>query len=177
MNILNIHGYRGVKDNTNFRILNSIPDSIVISQYFDYDTTDPKSIENYLGNLIEDNNIDIIVATSFGAFFGKILSVKHKIPLMATNPCLIPDISLKAIAPEYFNEANSRYVDGVCKINSCAGYKGDVFILGDSDEVIDHDNITRVIAKDATLYTVPGGHQLEESKYRDILIKEVTKKL
>ena len=176
MKVLNIHGYKGSSKNTNFHILNSLNNDIeVISQLFDYDTTDPSCIERYLSNLIEDNNVELIVATSFGAFFGRLLSMKYNVPIIATNPCLRPDISLKAIAPEYFNEHNSKYVEEAFRTNLSGGYNKAVFILGDKDEVIDHDHITRVIAKDATFYTVSGNHHLEKDEYRDILTKEVSK--
>lgn len=174
MKVLNIHGYNGSNQNTNFKILEALKPVVeVISPQFDYITASPDYIEKCLVKLVEDNDIELVVATSFGAFFGRLLSIKYNIPIIATNPCLRPDISLKAIAPEYFNEHNSRYIEETLRTNSCKGYEGDVFILGSEDEVIDHDSITRVIAKDATFYTVSGNHHLKEDEYRDILIKEV----
>lgn len=176
MKVLNIHGYNGSSRNTNFKILESLESvAEVISPQFDYITTSPEYIEKCLVKLVEDNDIELVVATSFGAFFGRLLSIKHNVPIIATNPCLRPDISLKAIAPEYFNKYNSRYVEEALRTNLSGGYNKAVFILGDKDEVIDHDYITRVIAKDATFYTVSGNHHLEEDEYRDILIKEVSK--
>lgn len=178
MNILNIHGYGGSGQNTNYSILSSMQGNIdVISPTLDYLSFDPYSVECDLCQIVENNCVGLIVATSFGAFFGKQLSLKYNIPLIATNPCLRPEISLRKIAPEYFSQSNSVFVEQRELIASSAGYKTDVFIVGHDDEVIDHESITKPNAVGATFHEVEGGHKLDKDIYEEILIEEVSRHL
>ena len=165
MNILNIHGYKGDKFNTNYRILTEAGHS-VFSFTIDYESHDPKEIIEFLDNVILEDQINLIVATSFGAFFGKLLSIKFNIPLIATNPCLKPSESLKPIVPEA-NWISNKEAELFAK-----NWVNDIFIVGKDDTVVD-PAITRRIAKSATIYEVAGGHVLLESDYSNVLLDKV----
>ena len=173
MKILNLHGYNGQPSNTNYEILTELGYPVGSPQ-LNYGTEDPNKIVEYLSNYIKDWNIDLIVATSFGAFFGKILSLKYNIPLIATNPCLSPDVSLIKIAPEYFSDdKKAQFIFDNVEKNDLAGYKGNVFIVGTKDEIVD-PKLTYVQAYNARIYKVANGHhQLNIDSYRRILEKEV----
>lgn len=178
MVILNIHGYQGSPENTNFKILHeskltSSQDVEIISPSFDYDRATAEGIFAALVDFIIDYDIDLIVATSLGAFFGKCLSSEYKIPIIATNPCLRPDISLIPFASEWVGN-NFDFIKRTLQIIKDEGYSNDVFIVGDSDDVVD-PRITFSEAHDATIIHVKGGHSLEAENYRDVLLKEVSK--
>lgn len=168
MRILNIHGYNGQPFNTNYTILSNHNYS-VISQFFDYSIEHPQHVETVLTRVIKDNNIDLIVATSYGAFIGKQLSIKLTLPLIATNPCLRPDISLEHIDCEFVVN-NRSYIDAAISLYST--FENDIFIVGANDEVVD-PNITKELAHDSTIIEVPGGHHLDSTAYSEILLKGV----
>lgn len=173
MNILNIHGYNGSRDNTNYHILNDAGFR-VFSYTISYDTTDPVLVEYLLADTILTHSIDLVVATSFGSFFGKIISNTCDVRFIATNPCFKPSIILRNIAPHYFTEVNEDCIAKGEKFIASCDWNNDVIFLGDQDEVIDH-NITKSIARSATFYIVPGGHKLQRRSYEDKLIQEVKK--
>ena len=174
MNILNIHGYKGDKINTNFRILTEAG-YIVTSLTIDYDSHDPDEIIDFLSNIVKERDIKLIVAASFGAFFGKILSVNLNIPLIATNPCLKPSESLKPIAPEYFaDKAKANWISNKEAELFAKNWVNDIFIVGKDDTVV-NPAITRRIAKSATIYEISGSHQMFMFDYHHILIDEVIK--
>lgn len=160
--ILNIHGFAGKSTNTNYSILTELGCS-VISPQLDYEAETIEETYKKLSKLVSENDITQIVATSYGSFFGKLLSTQYNIPLLATNPCLRPDISLAAIAPEYVYK-NRKAISKIVRENSCSDFSDDCFVLGDNDTVIDH-SLTRNIAKKATIEVVPGGHSLETKPY------------
>lgn len=172
MKILNLHGYRGSSSNTNFRILSEAGNE-VISPQIDHNSYNPEELVRILSDMIEAEKPELIVATSFGTFFGKILSCKYNIRLIATNPCLRPEISLKKIAPEYFSPGFESIILKYVANNRKTGYAKDTFIIGNSDEVIDHNAITLIEANEAKLISVEGKHRLDRKNYEDILMKEV----
>lgn len=176
MTILNLHGYNGSCENTNFSILSNEvvgPEVEIISPQLDYLSTDSNIILDQLSKLVEDAEVKLIVATSFGAFFGKILSVKYQLPLVATNPCLDPAACLSQLAPEYFTDYNKKeFVAINMQANNQAGYLDNVFILGINDSIIKSE-LTCLQAADASFYFVEGGHQLDPTIYRHILSHEV----
>lgn len=174
MKVLNLHGYKGKYNNTNFSLLRDAGYE-VISPQTEYDDFSPTEVVEMLSKIVEEEKPDLIVATSFGTFFGKILSCKYNIRLIATNPCLRPEISLKRIAPDYFKEGFESEIVKYVFSNEHRGYREDTFIIGNNDEVIDHNRITMNEAALATLITVEGKHRLGRVNYEDILLKEIAK--
>lgn len=174
MKILNLHGYKGSYNNINFNILKDAGYEVVSPQ-LDYDNLRPYEVVRILSDLVEKEKPGLITATSFGTFFGKILSCKYNIRLIATNPCLRPEISLKRIAPDYFKEGFESEIVKYVFSNEHRGYKEDTFIIGNNDEVIDHNRITVNEAALANLITVEGKHRLDRKNYEEVLLKEITK--
>lgn len=174
MNILNIHGFRGSSDNTNFRILDDAGYS-VLSFQIDYESTSAKTVTTFLSSACEIYNIDLIVATSYGSYFANIVSFENSIPFIATNPCIYPEISLKNIAPEYVQREH-LFLESTDANTTRFGinWERGTFITGDADEVIDHSLAEDIFDK-ATRFVVTGGHQLQRGVYETILLKEVAK--
>lgn len=96
--ILNLHGLFGNPENFNYKVLNSSFSDIseVISPSIDFES-DPYSI---LKMLLEED-FDLIVANSFGGFFGYILSNIKNIPAILCNPCIPPSNYILNLVPEY----------------------------------------------------------------------------
>lgn len=174
MKILNLHGYKGSSNNTNFRIIQDAGYEVVSPQ-LEYDDYRPSEVVDILSRIVEKEHPDLIVATSFGTFFGKILSYRYNIRLVATNPCLRPEISLRRIAPDYFKEGFEFEIVKYVATNQSTWYTQDTFIIGDKDEVIDHRQITMNEAALSTLIVVEGKHRLNRKNYEEILLKEIAK--
>lgn len=172
MKILNIHGFDGHCYNSNFQVLKKLGHDVVSPQ-LDYRFESPIQIMSQLLEISFSDDFDLIVATSFGAFFAKMLSIITGKHCILTNPCLRPDISLKKLAPEYFTRKNDLIIEkGVRFLWNRADYSGDIIIIGDDDEVIDHYDITLWEAFNAKFYHIPGGkHRLEEEQL-DPCLKE-----
>lgn len=167
MNILNIHGFRGTAENVNYRIASSCGYSITSPQ-LDYEVMNPYVVEKYLSYLVEQHNVNLILATDLGAFFGKVLAIKYKLPCIFTNPCFRPDISLRNIAPEYFNNCTAFYINSAVNRIEKSSFLRDVIILGSEDYVVS-PSITTAMAPTALIYTVPGGHYLTTESCSEII--------
>lgn len=169
MNVLNIHGYAGTAENTNYSILHEAGYN-VISFAIDYDSCAASDVEEFLLAAVKVYQIGLIVATSYGSYFANILSAKLAIPFIATNPCVCPLISLKKLSPdycireeEYFKCMSQEYQNN---------WENGIFILGNKDEVIDHSITKKVIGK-AKTYMVSGAHKLSRESYEKQLLLEV----
>ncbi len=169
MNILNIHGYAGTYENTNYTIMHEAGYKVT-GFTIDYDSCQALDVENFLSSAIKVYNIGLIVATSYGSFFANILSARFDIPFIATNPCVDPSVSLLKISPEYcmremlyFKRRKEDYYNN---------WRKGIFILGNEDEVIDH-TITESVIGDARKYKVQGGHKLNRFTYESLLLKEI----
>lgn len=172
MKVLNIHGYKGKSNNGNFRILTEAGYT-VSSLQLDYDASDLESIYNRLVEEVESFHPDIIVATSFGSFFAKHISLNFNIPCILVNPCLRPEISLRRIAPEFFDSTREEQVTRWVEEHK-GTYKNDYIICGTADEVIDHTITASEIGKGA-IHCVPGGnHSVDESLYRDHILRGIS---
>lgn len=177
MKILNIHGFDGTPNNTNAQILNEYANEKdgavqVISVSLDYRNNSLVDVYSCIRSIAKTEHIDLIVATSFGAFVGKHLSLAFSIPLICTNPCFRPDITLNAIAPEYFEgkigQLNAETVTD-WRTEHHGTYSNDHIFLGRDDNVID-SSITLNEANSNLIYLVDGGHSLPRESYEDKLI-------
>lgn len=169
MNILNIHGYAGTAENTNYSILHEAGYN-VISFAIDYDSCAALDVEEFLSAAVKVYQIGLIIATSYGGYFANILSAKFAIPFITTNPCVFPPISLKELSPdycmreaEYFKSRSQEYQNN---------WENGIFILGNKDEVIDHSITKKVVGK-AKTYMVSGEHKLSRESYEKQLLLEV----
>lgn len=186
MTILNIHGFDGKPNNINFDILTDFTkdrNAKVLSYPIDYRNLSLLDIHSKLQKVINDKNVSLIVATSFGAFVGKQLSIDNSIPFICTNPCFRPDITIKSIAPEYFEgklgKINSAVIDQwianrreASKKKTGTAESKDIIFLGDEDNVIDSAVTLKEIKNNFSLvYNVHGGHSLPRDAYQDKLIQ------
>lgn len=174
--ILNLHGFRGSSNNTNCRILQRMGLDVTSFQ-IDYESENLNELCKELATYLSLHYIHAIVATSFGSFIGKHLSIEFKLPLIATNPCLVPNVSLRRVAPEYFVGDLGRKNEETCKRwqkEHKGTYSFDSFIIGSDDNVIDH-SITYSEAAGATFYNVQGKHQLSAKQY-STLLEDLVKK-
>ena len=172
MKILNLHGLDGTSDNTNYNVLKSLGYEVISPQLNDREMS-LQEVSNILFPIVRSEKIDLIVATSYGAFFGKRISDKFSLPCIFTNPCLRPDISLEKIAPEYFTFLRRRDIHSWAVDQRYYDFSKDYIIIGDQDEVIDHYDITLFEASGAKFHHVEGGkHQLQIDKY-DYLMKKL----
>lgn len=76
MNVLNIHGYSGTAENTNYSILHEAGYN-VNSFAIDYDSCAASDVEEFLLAAVKVYQIGLIVATSYGSYFANILSAKY----------------------------------------------------------------------------------------------------
>ena len=171
MNILNIHGFNGKSANTNYQILKDAGYN-VISFEFDYENCDPHAIEEFLVLATRIYKIDLIVATSYGAFFAAIVSLRTSISFIATNPCVEPLVSLRKLASSYCDANSSFFSISTEYLYKHYAWLNGSYILGSKDEIIDY-SIAQSTFDKAVTYKVDGGHQLERDAYEDILLKEI----
>lgn len=66
----------------------------VISPALDYDSEAPDKTLDKLSGIIQKNELDAIIGTSYGGFFAVLLSINSKLPVILVNPCLMPFIYL-----------------------------------------------------------------------------------
>lgn len=167
MRILNIHGFDGDRDNVNYRVLKSLGHEVVSFQ-FNYRSDWLRSIYTRLASIVSFQHFDLIVCTSFGSFLGKRLSTQFNLPIIHTNPCFKPSITLKQIAPEFFTTRHTCEIEMWEADQELYDFSKDVIIIGTDDQVIDHEAITCNIANKATFYRVQGGkHSLEEKEVEE----------
>jgi len=173
MKILNIHGYQGSATNSNYKILNSLGCK-VISLQFDYDNESPQQVYDKLFDIVESNDIDLIVGTSFGAFFAKRLSMQFQIPCILTNPCLRPDISLFNLSPKYFNKfENITTITDWVLDEVPSTFENCYIIAGTEDEVIDH-SITKEMVDGKINWVQGGHHSVDPTLYSNAILDGIT---
>ena len=165
MNILNIHGFAGVAENTNYNILHEAGYNVA-SFTIDYERCSVLDVNEFLHASIKVFHIDLIVATSYGGFFANVLSAGFGIPFIATNPCVDPSTSIFKLAPDYYYK-EARNLADLTKMYY-KNWENGVLIIGNEDEVIDH-SITKKIVGKAKIYEISGGHRLSKESYEKML--------
>lgn len=169
MNILNIHGYAGSAENTNYSILREAGYT-VIGFSIDYDSCTAIDVEDFLLAAVRVYKVDLIVATSYGSYFANIISDIYDIPFIATNPCVIPSISLRDLAPDYYFREEDYFKTRNREYQK--NWENGIFILGNADEVIDH-SFTKAVVGNAKIYEVSGTHRLCRESYEKLLLEEI----
>ena len=162
MKILNLHGLLGHSENFNYHVIKDNFDCEIISPQIDY-TESPSSIFKKL-----NDNYDLIVANSFGGFFGYVLGLG--VPTILCNPCIPPYKYILNFINDY------KYVDELKDYWEI--YKGQnkkvTLILGMNDDVID-PYLTLEELEGVVPYTVDEGHKLKSKTFESILKHEVSK--
>lgn len=95
--IVYIHGFNGSPDGTTGTCIKSFfDDALVVApalNLLDYDTTLSK-----LKNIINDNDINIIIGHSLGAFYALALNTDEALTIVI-NPCMYPSLEIPKLAP------------------------------------------------------------------------------
>lgn len=92
-NILYVHGFGSRYDQTNEKVLALAELGEVHGINIDYSLR-PKQIYNMLNDVITENDIDLIVGTSFGGFWAAEIGSSLGIPFVAINPVIRPSIQM-----------------------------------------------------------------------------------
>ena len=94
MNILYIHGFNSAFNSESDKVKELLKIGNVIP--FTYDTFDsPSNILKFIKEKIADNDIDLLVGTSYGGYWAMLLCKHLGIPAVALNPCVEPHKVLK----------------------------------------------------------------------------------
>ena len=114
MNILYIYGYNGSSNSITKKNLEEVfPEHNVYC--IDYPQNDIKSAVDTLQNYIYTNNINVVIASSYGAFIS--LSLRNVVKFLI-NPCMRPTIELPKIgAPDEFVKDAAKYEKNLSNIS------------------------------------------------------------
>ncbi|MDE6834896.1 MAG: hypothetical protein K2J39_11735 [Ruminococcus sp.] len=173
MKILNIHGYKGIAENSACMTLKKLGHE-VISPQIDYDAKTPSQIHRDLQNIFNENKPDYIVGTSLGGFFAMLIARRNTdIPVVLVSPCFIPPVTLPELGYKVDRIRKMtfvRYADMIEKMNR----HNITAIIGGQDEVIDyHSFTTESLIKNC--YVVPDGMHSGATLNLDYWFKELIK--
>jgi predicted esterase YcpF (UPF0227 family) len=92
MNILYIYGWGSnpEQSNTINYLRKNLPDDNIVS--IEYDQYDPIGSIEFFEKFIAENDINAVIASSFGAFIA--INIRHSVWKFLINPCLLPSIEL-----------------------------------------------------------------------------------
>ena len=130
MRILNIHGFMGSVENTNYKMLRDMyPDAVIVDDYHDYMKDSPEDI---ICTYCAYEDFDLVIGNSFGGFIAYIIGAISEWKTLLTNPCIPASDYIKDVINDYpFIEELERLWDV---------YKGDnhncCIMLGLKDEAI-----------------------------------------
>lgn len=148
MEILYIHGFGSQFDSNSEKVkaLKNIGE--VSGVDIDY-SKEIGSLVNYVGSVILERQIDLLVGTSMGGYLSALLGAKYGIPFVAINPVTNPRESLKKYlgtgttyyGTDYFlsEETVNAYDPIVSGMGACG-----LVLLDEGDEVLDSRG-TRVL--------------------------------
>lgn len=186
MKILNLHGFMGKADNRTYAALCELmPKENIVSPKLDYMHTPPDELFCRLSDIILVEGIDIIIGQSLGGFYALPLAMKHGIPCILTNPCLLPAETEVIVNSELNCDILDEYKD-MSKLR----YFGKAFILISDNDAIIPENF--VICKDISpnIKRVNGTHsniiglkdelsellkRLEDPKEREVHLMDLIK--
>jgi len=183
--ILNIHGFKAEGNNSKYRWLcENVPYHEIYSPTFYYVDENPQGILDHLVNKVSsyrrENPSNLmgvyVVGSSFGGFFARLINqIFPDVTALLVNPALAPFLTLR----EHLGSKCQLYLDLLAKY----AYKDEHgnqerlhVIIGDSDEVIDHNKLTKPLLPlhFKNLYTIRGGtHQLDMDSEVENIFKAV----
>ena len=186
--IINIHGFSGEGNNSKYKWLcENVPCHDIYSPSLSYVSETPQSILEHLLNRVDfylrenpDNPMGVyVVGNSMGGFFAR--SVNQILPgvtALLINPSLTPFLTLR-------EHLGSRQCQNYLNLLARYAYKDEFanrerlhVIIGDSDEVIDHDKLTKPLLPEnfKNLYTICGGaHRLDMTPEVEDIFRSVIK--
>ena len=167
--ILNLHGLFGESENFNYRILNDAFSNKleIISPSIDFEANPYSILE-----MLRVKDFDLIVANSFGGFFGYIFSSIMDVPAILCNPCIPPEDYILNLVPNY------RYIEDLKDLWNTHKNSNSkiVSILGQNDVVIDPYKTAYLFhIENKPIYTVNEGHKLCGPTFEYILKYEVSR--
>ena len=114
MNILYIYGYNGSPDSVTGKNLKEVfPEHNVYC--IDYPQNDIESAINALQKYVYTNNINVVVASSYGAFISLFL---RNVVKFLINPCMRPTVELPKIGvPDEFVKDAAKYEERLTDIS------------------------------------------------------------
>ena len=186
--ILNIHGFSGVGNNSKYKWLcENIPCHDIYSPSLCYVRENPNSILEHLLNRVDvylrenpDNNMGVyVVGNSMGGFFARLVNqILPSVTALLINPSLAPFLTLR----EHLGESQCQSYLSLLAKNA---YKDESanrerlhVIIGDSDEAIDHEKLTKPLLpmNFKNLYTIRGGtHVLNMTPEVEDIFRSVIK--
>ncbi|MCR4742173.1 MAG: hypothetical protein K5866_04795 [Treponema sp.] len=184
-NILYIHGFKSNSNSSTFRNLREIfPEQAWFSA--DFDLTDIKGTEEKIKALIKEYKINILVASSLGAFYALLNSENH--PCIVINPCMRPSIEIPKLDSSVKEETLKKWANlekgheeyvsfGALAVNMNEMRCNAFGIFGNHDELFSYKELFEKIygAESAELkktFLVEGGHH---SLSKDVLKKYFSK--
>jgi predicted esterase YcpF (UPF0227 family) len=186
--IINIHGFRGEGNNSKYKWLcANIPRHAIYSPTFDYVNENPRSILEHLLNRVMSylrenpgNPMGVyVVGNSLGGFFARCINQAYPgVTALLVNPSLAPFLRLWKDLAIHQRQA---YLDLCAKYAYSDEYEDGNHerlhvIIGDSDELIDHETITKPLLPSycKNIYTIRGGtHHLGMTPEAENIFKRV----
>ncbi|MDR2801112.1 MAG: hypothetical protein LBB52_07600 [Desulfovibrio sp.] len=183
--IVNIHGFTGSGDNTKYRWLReNFPQRRIFSPTFDYVAMSP---ENILGRLADGVSSYLaakppivpalcVLGSGMGAFFARCLNLMFpEVTTVLINPALAPFLTLRG-------HIDCRAYLGLFarlayKDDGISAGEGELHvIIGDSDELINHELLTKPLLPPAfnRFHLIRGGtHRLELTPEVGVILKSI----
>jgi len=173
-NILYIHGYNGSKNGQSATLIKKHLPVDYAFFAIDYDQTNAATAIKQISEFVEQNQIDLIVGSSLGAFLTLNLPGVAKI---IYNPCYLPSVELPKIgcdtkqADTYKPYERRKPVDETERSRIYA-------IFSDDDELLG-DKYRKLYAEDwsSDMVIVHGRHKISEESIVDYVIPAIVKML
>lgn len=164
--IINIHGYNGTPNNTNYQALcKAFPNELVYSRPLDYDNNIDWMYATVL-DAIEKNleDVTLLVGQSLGAALAIMASRIYEVPCILTNPCVdyqylfpfLKDRDPNGTILQFMNQL----VDGLQRVPRSP--KSPIcMIVGDSDIIVNTYETTAAIKPNIYVELKGEGHDLD----------------
>lgn len=173
LHILYIHGYGSGADGNSATLLRRhlgnkaevfAPEFSNEFTYFD------SLIDNVLHaqGIIDSKQIDLVVASSMGAFTALQL---QDIPTILINPCMKPSEHFGALLPEITMHEKRKYEEAEETLAPSAQSKAQTYgFFANDDELFSYASLFSSIFDPNHLYAIEGSHQNDEHRIQHILV-------
>jgi len=174
--IINIHGLHSTGDNSKYEWLKeNAPRHEIWSPTIHYEDANAHEILNRIKENIPNERTDVfIIGSSLGGFFARIINqIFQDITAILINPALAPFIGLRGVVDcQSYLEIAAKYLYSDDK-----NWRNVHVIAGDSDELIDHEQMTVKILPpgfDGLRWIRGGTHQMPVSSPEiSLILKDI----